>query len=255
MGRNEPRRDRAKSVSIVIFELNEMLVIIPALNEEDSIASVIADTKSAFPQSDVLVIDDGSTDGTRRAAAMAGASVLSLCENVGIGGAVQAGYMWAVRADADVVLRIDGDGQHDPLEAKTLVEAVVSGDADVAVGSRFLDSASSAFRSTALRRVGIRLFSRILGALIGQKVTDPTSGLRCVNGATARFSASHHPHDFPEIESLVHYHREGLRIVEFPVDMRARVEGRSSISGLRSAYYVAKVSLALFVLAIERRRK
>lgn len=230
-----------------------MLVIVPALNEEQSIGSVVTQIRMAFPASGVLVVDDGSTDDTRGAAQSAGAEVLSLCENVGIGGAVQAGYMWSVRAGADVVLRIDGDGQHDPEQARPLVEAVRSGAADVAIGSRFLEAMPSAFRSTPMRRLGIRLFSFLVTGFIGQRITDPTSGLRCVNAATARISASHLPHDFPEIESLVQYHRSGLRIVEMPARMRARADGKSSISGFGSAFYVAKVLLALFVLAIERR--
>jgi hypothetical protein len=201
------------------------------------------------------VVDDGSDDDTADTARAAGARVLQLHENLGIGGAVQAGYMWAVSVGAEVVLRVDGDGQHDVREARALVDLVSADEADIVIGSRFLETDTSSFRSTTMRRVGIRVFSRLVHILTRQRITDPTSGFRCVSAGAARYSAGRHPHDFPEIESLVHYHRAGFRIREVPVHMRARADGASSIRGFRSAYYTAKVLLALFVLAIEKREQ
>ncbi|NIA24029.1 MAG: glycosyltransferase [Gammaproteobacteria bacterium] len=224
------------------------LTIIPAYNEQSSIAMVVADIRKALPEGDVLVVCDGSTDTTALAAARAGAAVLVLPLNLGIGGAVQAGYRWATLHDYDVVLRLDADGQHDPAWADALVQPILSGEADVTIGSRFVKRLQGNHQPPPLRRLGILLFSRVVSAMTHQPILDPTSGFRCVNQRAAAFSARSHPYDFPEVESVVHYAQAGFKIVEVPVVMRDRSHGTSTITGFRAAYYAVKVLLALAVL-------
>jgi glycosyltransferase involved in cell wall biosynthesis len=221
------------------------LIIVPALNEAGSIEAVIDEVRAQDPGFEVLVIDDGSTDQTARVARAAGAILLQLPFNVGIGGAVQAGYQYARDRGFDIVVRIDGDGQHDPGEIADLLEPILDDRADMVVGTRF--AKGGGYRGTRLRRVGIRLFAAVVSMMVRARVTDTTSGFRAVNRKAIRLFAADYPQDYPEVESIVLLARYKLRMIEVPVQMRVRETGNSSITALRSVYYMIKVLLALFI--------
>jgi glycosyltransferase involved in cell wall biosynthesis len=218
---------------------------VPAFNEADAIASVISEIRSADPELEIVVIDDGSTDSTARLAREAGASVVQLAYNLGIGGAVQTGYQYARDHGFDLAVQIDGDGQHDPSEVPALIGPILDGDADMVVGSRFTEDPR--YRGTLPRRIGIRIFARLVSLIVRRRLTDTTSGFRAVNRHGIRLFALDYPHDYPEVEAIVLLFRHRLRMVEVPVRMRDRRTGESSITALRSIYYMAKVTLALFV--------
>jgi glycosyltransferase involved in cell wall biosynthesis len=205
------------------------IAIVPALNEEETIVRVIEEIRAFDPGFDIVVVDDGSTDRTAGLAADRGAYVLRLPFNLGIGGAVQ----------------IDGDGQHDPAQLPAILGPVVAGDADLCVGSRF--AAGTGYQSSFARRLGIRLFARVVSAVVRQKVTDTTSGFRAVNRKGIALFAADYPHDYPEVEATIMSVKHRLRLQEVPVEMRERGGGASSITVLRSIYYMTKVLLAIFV--------
>jgi len=221
------------------------VAVVPALNEESSIAAVIEGIRAFDPSFEVVVVADGSTDRTPEVAAEHGAQVLRLPFNVGIGGAVQTGFRYAWEQGCELVVRVDGDGQHDPAELGAVVAPVLAGEADVVVGSRFVGT--DGYRSSRARRLGIRVLAWTLSALIRQRVTDPTSGFQAMNRRALGLFAADYPHDYPEVEATLMAHRGGLRRREVPVTMRERGGGRSSIGALRSVYYMIKVLLALFV--------
>jgi glycosyltransferase involved in cell wall biosynthesis len=223
------------------------VAIVPALNEEHSIGRVIAELRAFDPGLDVVVIDDGSVDGTSRAARAAGARVLRLPFNLGIGGAVQTGFRFAFEHDYDLAVRVDGDGQHDPSQLMRVLEPVLRGDADIAVGSRFAVQAAAGYRPSRPRRIGIRLLAEVVSRIVGQRVTDTTSGFQALNREGIALFARDYPHDYPEVEATVMVFRHRLRLAEVQVEMRERGGGRSSITALRSVYYMVKVLLAIFV--------
>jgi len=220
-------------------------VVIPALNEETTIADVVGGARRAVPGAIVLVVDDGSSDATADVAAAAGAEVLRMPFNCGIGAAVQAGLRAAVGLRAERVLRLDGDGQHDPGDAQRLLAAVADG-ADCAIGSRFRGGAGS-YHSSFVRRVGIRWFAAVLRAAGVRGVTDPTSGFFAANRAAARYLAEHYASDYPEVDAVVRLARAGFRLAEVPVTMRERAGGVSSIGRLAAIAYMVKVTTAIFV--------
>jgi glycosyltransferase involved in cell wall biosynthesis len=221
--------------------------IVPAFNEEASIGRVIDEVRAFDPGLDIVVVDDGSVDGTSRAARAKGARVLRLPFNLGIGGAVQTGFRYAYENDYDLVVRVDGDGQHDPSQLGRVLEPVLRGEADIAVGSRFAAPAAGGYRSSRSRRIGIRLLAWIVSRIVGQRVTDTTSGFQAVNREGIALFARDYPHDYPEVEATVMVFRHRLRLAEVQVEMRERGGGRSSITALRSVYYMVKVLLAIFV--------
>ncbi len=221
--------------------------IVPALNEEVTVPRVIDELRAFDPGLDVIVVDDGSTDGTAAVAAAKGARVLRLPFNLGIGGAVQTGFRYAFEHGYDLAVRVDGDGQHDPGQLGRVLEPVLRGDADVVVGSRFAADTTSGYRSSRSRRAGIRILARVVSGLVGQRVTDTTSGFQAVNRHGIALFARDYPHDYPEVEATVMVFRHRLRFVEVPVTMRERGGGTSSITALRSIYYMVKVLLAIFV--------
>jgi glycosyltransferase involved in cell wall biosynthesis len=221
------------------------LAIVPAYNEEASIAEVVSEVRDFDPEFEVLVVDDGSTDATAACAEEAGARVLRLPLNLGIGGAVQAGYMYALERDFDIAVQVDGDGQHDAAEIGRLLEPVLAGRADMAIGTRF--AGLRAYRATLGRRIGIGMFAALVSLRVRQRMTDTTSGFRAVNRRGIRLFAADYPHDYPEVEAVVTAARGNLRVCEIPVFMRPRLAGQSSITPFRSFYYVVKVLLALFV--------
>jgi glycosyltransferase involved in cell wall biosynthesis len=226
-------------------------VVVPAFNEARSITSVVNEVRRALPSAFVVVVDDGSTDETARLAAKAGATVVSLPVNLGIGGAVQAGYRYALKHHFEVVLQVDGDGQHDPSYAERLLEVVADGSADVAIGSRWLGHGDNAAPTG--RRLGMRVLATIVRWRTGQRFTDTTSGFRAIGPRAVELFARSYPTDFPEVESIVFAVRKGLRVLEVPVHMNERRHGRSSIAGARSAYYMARVVVALFVDSLNRK--
>jgi glycosyltransferase involved in cell wall biosynthesis len=228
--------------------MTKLLAIVPAYNEAGAIGSTVAELHAHAPEFDVLVVDDGSTDETAALARRAGALVLQLPFNLGIGGAVQSGYQYALEHGYQVAVQVDGDGQHDPRYLPRLLEHLRSTpDLNMVTGSRFLDDDSDGYRSSPSRRVGIRLFSGILSRIVGRPVTDPTSGLRMIDRHGIELFARDYPHDYPEVEALVLSHAHRLQGDELPVRMRPRVTGRSSIGSTQSAYYMMKVLLAVLV--------
>jgi glycosyltransferase involved in cell wall biosynthesis len=222
------------------------LAIVPAYNEEASIGHVIDEIRAFDPGFDIAVVDDGSVDRTAGVAADRGAHVVRLPFNLGIGGAMQTGYRFALEQGYDLAVQIDGDGQHDPRELPKILKPMLDGDADLVVGSRFAGD-PAAFRSSPVRRVGIRIFASIVSAVVGQRVTDTTSGFRAVNRRGIILFAADYPHDYPEVEATIMCVKHKLRLTEVPVQMRERTGGRSSITAFRSIYYMAKVLLAIFV--------
>ena len=228
------------------------LAIVPARNEAEAVGAVVSELRAFDPVLDVVVIDDGSTDATADRAAAAGASVIRLPYNLGIGGAVQTGFKYALAHGYDVVIRLDGDGQHDPREIPNLLAPLARGEADVVVGSRFAGGDGD-YRAPFARRAGIRWFAQLVSLLTRQKLTDTTSGFQAVNARAIRLFAADYPHDYPEVEAAVMVVRHRLRIVEVPARMRGRETGSSSITALRSLYYAIKVTLALFVGVFRRR--
>jgi glycosyltransferase involved in cell wall biosynthesis len=221
------------------------IAIIPAYNEEETIPRVIEEIRAFDPGFAIVVVDDGSSDRTAVVAERLGVEVLRLPFNLGIGGAVQTGYQYARDNGYDLAVQVDGDGQHDPREIATLVGPILDGSADMVVGTRF--AAGGGYRGTRLRRLGIHLFAGVVSLMVRQRVTDTTSGFRAVNRKGIRLFAAEYPHDYPEVEATVVLSRHRLRMVEVPVVMRIRETGNSSITALRSVYYMVKVFLALFI--------
>ncbi|MFL5955242.1 MAG: glycosyltransferase family 2 protein [Gaiellaceae bacterium] len=227
------------------------IAIVPAYNEEQNVGRVIDELRAFDAGLDIVVVSDGSVDRTAEVAAEHGAHVVSLPFNLGIGGAVQTGFQYARAHGYELVVRCDGDGQHVPSELPKVLAPVIAGEADIAVGSRF--AGEDGFRSSAPRRIGIRLLALIVSAIAGQRVTDTTSGFQALNRKALELFAADYPHDYPEVEGMVMTIKHRLRLREVPVAMREREHGRSSITALRSIYYMAKVLVALFVGLFRRR--
>jgi glycosyltransferase involved in cell wall biosynthesis len=221
------------------------IAIVPAFNEERNIGRVIEELRAFDPGFDVVVVSDGSVDRTAEVAAEHGAHVIQLPFNLGIGGAVQTGFRYAWEGHYELAVRIDGDGQHDPAQLSRVLEPLLAGEADIVVGSRFTGDAG--YRSSATRRVGIRILAWVVSAIARQRVTDTTSGFQALDRRAIRLFARDYPHDYPEVEGMVMVIRHRLRLAEVPVTMRAREHGRSSIGAAGSVYYMVKVLLALFV--------
>jgi len=221
------------------------IAIVPAFNEEASVAEVIRELRAFDPEFEVVLIDDGSTDRTARAAREAGAQVVRLPYNLGIGGAMQTGYQYARDHGFQIAVQVDADGQHDPAEIPKLLAPLLEDRADMVVGSRFVGDAG--YRVPRSRRIGIVIFSRIVSLIVRQRVTDTTSGFRAVNRLGILLFATDYPHDYPEVEATVLVFRHRLRLAEVAVQMRTRASGRSSITALRSFYYMVKVTLALLI--------
>jgi glycosyltransferase involved in cell wall biosynthesis len=226
------------------------LAVVPAYNESATIAGVVASLRYHAPAFDVLVIDDSSTDETARLARAAGARVVRPPFNLGIGGAVQTGFVFAREGGYDLMVQVDGDGQHDPAELRKLIDAMEP-EVDMVCGSRFLKKGE--YLAPVSRRAGIHIFAWLLSRFVGQPVTDPTSGFRLYNRRAIKLFADDYPHDYPEVEAVLMLHHHCLRMCEVPVRMFQRGGGTSSISSGKSAYYMVKVLLALFV-GLARRR-
>lgn len=232
---------------------SRLLVILPALNESANIAQAVTGIRQVLAdapyEADVLVINDGSQDATARVASDAGALVVNMPYNVGIGAAVQTGFKFAERLGYDYVLRLDGDGQHASESIPQLLERMALQDVDVVIGTRF----GSDYRTPPGRRLGIFILTRLLRLITGQPVSDPTSGFACFNRVAISLFAQQYPHDYPEPEAIIVMHRHQLRWTEVPVRFLARAHGTSSFnSPLRGAYYMVKVILAILINLLRR---
>ena len=223
----------------------KLLIIVPAYNEEASLPGVIKDLREQAPYADVLVVNDGSVDRTAVCAREQGANLLDLPFNLGIGGAVQSGYLYADRNGYDIAIQFDGDGQHVAGEIIKLVAPIQDGRADLVIGSRFMNFGG--YQAPFFRKIGIGIFSVVLSRILGMTVTDSTSGFRAANRKTIRFFARTYPDDYPEVESLILLRKRNLNVVEVPVRMRDRTGGQSSITPIRSVYYMIKVLIAIFI--------
>jgi glycosyltransferase involved in cell wall biosynthesis len=232
-----------------------LLVIIPAYNEEGAIAGVVGSVRRHMPHTPVLVIDDYSKDGTITEARGAGAELLCLPHHLGLGGAVQAGYKLAFELGFEYVIRVDGDGQHDAADIPRILEALKTSGCEMVIGSRFVEANGSS--SSFMRSLGIRFFRAVLRPILGKQVHDPTSGFVGVNRRALQVFSRSFPLEYPEIEALVVLQRRRFRFQEVPCKMRRRVTGRSSITAMKSFYYIAHVLLGVFmnVLKYERRTR
>jgi glycosyltransferase involved in cell wall biosynthesis len=232
------------------FNKLRLAIIIPAHNEEKSIESVISSIKRVNANIAIFVVNDGSVDKTSHLAKKTNlVTVVDLPLNVGIGGAVQTGFKLAYLYDYDFAIQMDGDGQHDPQELIKLITPVINGEADVVIGSRFLDK-KEGFKSTFMRRFGIKIFRLVNLILINQKITDSTSGFRAYNRKAFEFLSRYYPSDYPEPEAIVLLGKNKFIMKEISVRMFERDNGKSSIRGLRSVYYMIKVLLAMFITFI-----
>ena len=240
---------KAEAVSAVI---RKTLIIIPAYNEEGSIARVVRNIRKHVAAADILVVNDGSRDRTARKARESGVMVISLPYNMGIGSAVQSGFLFAKEKGYHFVVQVDGDGQHPASEIPRLLAALDSG-MDMSIGSRFVQN--TRYRAPFLRSLGIKIFSLLVTSLVGKRVYDTTSGFRAINRKAIILLTETYPHDYPEVEALITLHRNGMRFVEIPVEMNYRQEGKSSIAAKNAVYYMLKVTLAVFVAMIKRRQR
>ena len=230
---------------------SRLVAVVPAWNEEGAIAAVIKEIGGVGEDIEVVVVDDASTDDTADVAARNGATVLRLPFNVGIGGAVQTGFRYALAHGYERAVRLDGDGQHDASQIPKILAPLEAGDADLVIGSRFVDP-GGAYRPPFARRLGIRIFARLVSTLGGERVTDTTSGFVALDRAGIELFAAEYPHDYPEVEATLVALRSGLRLAQVQVEMRERTSGVSSITFVQSLYYIVKVTLALLVASMRR---
>lgn len=229
------------------------LVIIPAYNESSNILNTVRDIQKSAPDFDYIVINDCSTDDTLEILKSYKLNYISLPVNLGIGGAVQTGYKYALENNYDVAVQVDGDGQHDPVYLSELLKKMININADMVIGSRFIEN--QGFQSTFMRRIGIVYFTKLIKLLTGTTITDPTSGFRMANREVIKMFASQYPKDYPEPESIVTLLKAGKKVVEVPVQMKARQGGESSIKMANSVYYMIKVSLAILIESTKKVRK
>ena len=232
---------------------DSLLVIVPTLNEEGAIALVVRDIHLHLPGVPVLVIDDCSADSTISVARSAGAEILAMPHHLGLGGCVQAGYKLAYELGFAYVIRVDGDGQHSAADILRIFERLKSSGCEMVIGSRFVDQ--NAVRPGRVRSLGIRFFRLVLRPILGKPVRDPTSGFVGVNRRALDVFSRSFPLEYPEIEALVVLQRRAFRFEEVPCKMRPRTTGRSSITALRSLYYILHVLLGVFVNVLKFDRR
>jgi len=228
-----------------------ILAVIPAFNEEGSIAEVLEDARQCAPFADLVVVNDGSYDGTVARARAAGVALLDLPYNIGLGGAVQTAYHYAAARGYEAVILMDADGQHRAADAARLLEALLGERLDLVVGSRYLEPGG--YRSSPLRRCGNRFFALLLSGLCRQRITDPTSGFRAVSHRLMHHFTRHYPFEYPEVESLLMAARLGCRIGEVAVEMQPRRGGSSSIGAWGAVAYMVQVTLAILIDLLRRR--
>ncbi|OUN29368.1 MULTISPECIES: glycosyltransferase family 2 protein [unclassified Blautia] len=229
------------------------LIIIPAYNESACIEYTVREIEKYAPDFDYIIINDCSTDNTGEICRKNHFNTVHLTVNLGIGGAVQTGYLYGWRNGYDLAVQVDGDGQHDPAFLNSMAECMEREKLDMVIGSRFIEKRG--FQSSGMRRVGIRYFSGLIKLLTGTRITDPTSGLRMVNRKVMKEFAYNYPKDYPEPESVVTILCQGCKVKEIPVIMRKRLGGVSSISMKKSVYYMIKVTLAILFEKIRGGKK
>lgn len=227
----------------------KVLIIIPAYNEAKNLPGLFEEIRNKCPDYDVVVVNDCSNDNTAEVCRKYGADVIDLPVNLGIGGAVQAGYKYAFYNNYDVAVQVDGDGQHNPEYINLLIREIIGG-INLCIGSRFIERVG--FQSTIVRRLGIFFFSKLIRLVTGQAVTDPTSGFRACDRKVIEYFAREYPRDYPEPETIVLASRKNFKITEVPVVMKEREQGRSSITSLKSVYYMIKVSLAIIISSFSK---
>ena len=230
-----------------------LLILVPAFNEEGAVGTVVRQVRQVCPDAVVAVVDDGSWDGTANVAQEAGAEVLQLPHHLGLGGAVQMGYRFAFEQGYQRVVRVDGDGQHVPEDIPNLLSALEEGDYDLVTGSRFLEP--NGYRVERMRRFGGLIFSWVLRPILGQIITDPTSGFIAVNRRALEVFSRSFPLEYPEIEALVVLKRKALRFRETPARMRPRLAGVSTIGSWKAVYYMVRVLLGVFANVIKYERR
>ena len=239
-----------------MIDWSRILVMVPAFNEAESLPRVISEIRAAAPGAPIVVIDDCSTDDTRNVARGLGVSVVSHPVNLGAGGAIGTGFRYATEHGFDLAVNVDGDGQHDPASLAAVVGPVAAGEADVAIGSRYVSR--TRYRTPVVRRAGMLLFSWLTTLLAGQAIRDTTSGYRAFSREVLKYCAQDLPHDFPDAPFLIHLARSGFRLVEVPVEMRAREFGASFYTLGKSLYYPYKNLMASIIVALRpksRRRR
>ncbi len=229
------------------------LIIIPAYNESENIEKTVEDIKKNAPDFDYIVINDCSKDNTLEILKNHQYNYINLPINLGIGGAVQTGYMYAEKYGYDVAVQVDGDGQHDAAFLSMMADYLEKNELDMVIGSRFIDK--EGFQSSFLRRIGIVYFTVLIKLLTGKTITDPTSGLRMAGKRVIKLFASEYPRDYPEPETAVTAINNRMKVEEIPVIMRERQGGVSSIHGFKSVYYMVKVTLAIVIEALRGKRK
>lgn len=230
----------------------KVLVIIPCYNEEENIERTVKRLQSAAPYADFVIVNDCSTDSSEAICRKNGYTYLSLPVNLGIGGGVQSGYLYAVQHGYDVTVQMDGDGQHNPAYLQNVLQPVLDGEADMCVGSRFIEK--NGFQSSFMRRAGINFLSGLIRILCGVKVKDTTSGFRACNKQLTEYFSAHYAQDYPEPEAIITAVLNGYRVCERAVVMDERQGGKSSIHAFASVYYMIKVSIALLVKRCTTRR-
>lgn len=221
------------------------LIIIPAYNEESNIRHVINELQEVDSEIDYLVVNDCSKDNTIKILKDMNANYIDLPVNLGIGGGVQSGYIYALNNDYDIAVQMDGDGQHDSKYIKKIINPIISGQADFVVGSRFIDK--EGFQSTGMRRFGISFLSLIIRIMFGVKIYDVTSGFRAVNKKMIKVFADDYAQDYPEPEAIIAATVHNAKIIEVPVIMHERIGGSSSITSFKSIYYMVKVSISIIL--------
>ena len=230
------------------------LVIVPAFNEERNIGGVIRQIREVGEEYSVLVVSDGSADRTADIARKEGATVISLPINTGIGGAVQTGFRFAEEQGYDMAVQVDGDGQHPAGSIEKLCQPILSGAADVVIGSRFLDRTGGGYRSSPMRRAGMLILRLTIKALTGLRISDCTSGFRAYSRRAIRLLSHYYPSEYPEPEIIPYLVRNNLRVQEVPVEMLYRKSGRSSIRAVHSAYYMFRVILSMSMMVLGKRK-
>ena len=226
------------------------IVIIPAYNEEGGIVKTVTDVMENAKDFDYVVINDCSKDNPLEICHEHNFNVVNLPVNMGIGGGVQTGYMYAYRNGYDIAVQFDGDGQHNASYLDSMSKKLVEENLDMVIGSRYIEK--EGFQSSGMRRMGIKYFTGLIKLLTGKKITDPTSGMRMINRKIMKQFSEEYPKDYPEPESIVTILKEGAKVEEIPVKMNAREEGVSSISPSKSIYYMVKVSIAVLIAAIRK---
>ena len=232
--------------------MTKILLIIPAYNEEENILNtynkIISYNKKNRTNYEVIVINDGSTDNTEEILCKNKINHIRLIHNLGIGGAVQTGYKYALENHYDIAIQYDGDGQHDVKYVDTIIKPIINGQANMVIGSRFIDKNSSDFKSSFSRRMGIKIISNVIKIKTNTKIYDTTSGFRAVDSNIIKLFAESYPREYPEPISTVDILKKGLRVEEKPVAMHERVAGTSSIKSWKTAYYMINVTLSILLM-------